>query len=1421
MTERRADWIANTQKSLPSTKSSADLSKNRPVRMKKVSQEHVKYCHHSMLKETGLLTEITEAKSQVLEILDCQSLENIFNLLIDSNFHEFINRSSFFVIILNCDIKVAPDQLEILDECFKKPFILQFYSSARRTSQLFFKDDRSEKFKMVAFSEESRIDPQGDFAFSNLMNLIAESIPESVFSKLNLLELMVNTEESVGDKRLIDWAVQHNDVLSVQFLQLFGVDLKTLNSEEKRVLEVAAENGSLECLKALVGVGNSNSAIDPTFLNALNQTSVSGKTLLMIAAENGRNGVVDFLLETGISAQTKTEEGQTASDLAWNKGHYEIVVSIISKGDGPFPKKFDESKLKSENPEAFVNYKNHMTRLEDFRENIKNNDIYKITLFIEDNPLVRHGYCPRNECILSFALKNDNMYIYVRLRSIGFTNGIDENFERILCDLDERNKLALAKFAQSYVSPSSSQHIMELVSKSRLGVGRSQDHFKKIQEYFEALDAIDKIKPILKLVAQDRNVKIVFDFTIESITSLDPRNISSVSEEVFGRTCLKSGFIIISALRDELLVLGTLAHELTHFAINIAYDNACLPFFSHDTKRRERYCKVMKQCKDYCEDRNVEESRNPNAVIKNTFSVHFNQNADPNQDTILKELIVCVPQLIALHSKEDENALKDERCKLQPLFNFFDEVLVDLEKSILQIKPIELKRKIQDINELFKVFPNVIESLHFSDKNRNEFIEIMKTARNQLVTVTSPTPELLLSNFFQFLEASTAITENIFVDVDHLVNTKYIEKIEECHWSDVKPIIFVLLAEGCFRELDENVIFNHFKERVILIKFECCGPYNYKWNDLTAESQDKVLNRKAKFQGQSVYLRELATGNENFLHNTPLNEILSLVSSEIINNLVPAMPKIFITRNFRQVSGLPIEEQSALDLIVKKKFVILADDAGMGKSTCAIYLANRLIHKLQTSWIVYLELKNHINNYRPDNDPSVVNVDFFVNTLFCDRSSIQKNLFRHFFQSGKVIFFLDGFDEISPKFKNFVLSMVAGIVTSRNRFLLTTRTFLCDQIKLNVGAVTLSLNGFTIEDRENFLHAYWDEKHPGVCVKDLEKKAKFLLKSYGNECVFENPLSLSMLAMTHSDPMTMKGLAHLNVNMFSLFDHFLKVKLEIFHKQKGDLAFDDQMDINMRCQNVVSLHHKMALSYLMDWEAANILDSERLEKKDRELLSRFGMLQIFKDGELKFNHQAYAEFFVADFIIRNFTNRYWKPCNGSHVLFLKVLTVERHEGIRNFLNQKLSLGKAHPIEGLAGKLSELLICTDYQGFLPILIAEKRYSLLNFIFITLKYDPDVKIQIILNNVLNGSPFQKAFYSDVVAFRAIWTCIQGFTNREMQKLILSEHTEQWKKFFENVEQAKNKAVVDFVRELQRKILQGGWLQNLFVCTKPNNV
>lgn len=235
----------------------------------------------------------------IVKIKNSSNFNESFDFITSQSFYAFFHRAKCaFVIIVelyNNNLReLTSNEVKIIEELYKDKKIL-ILSFECETSEIYFKQLHESDLKSVKNSQQ---DETFNFA-SLLFRLNSQN-----FGEFNgkLIETCVDTITCYSGKRLIDYAVESNKILSIRFLQLFNFDLKLKNENGDRPLEIAAKLSTMDAFIALLKFKFEfwNDELCKCDYNLLHLRNKKDWTLLMIAAEAGNLGVVNLLVKFGV-----------------------------------------------------------------------------------------------------------------------------------------------------------------------------------------------------------------------------------------------------------------------------------------------------------------------------------------------------------------------------------------------------------------------------------------------------------------------------------------------------------------------------------------------------------------------------------------------------------------------------------------------------------------------------------------------------------------------------------------------------------------------------------------------------------------------------------------------------------------------------------------------------------------------------------------------------------------------------------------------------------------------------------------------------------------------------------------------------------------------------------------------------------------
>jgi ankyrin repeat protein/Ni2+-binding GTPase involved in maturation of urease and hydrogenase len=1319
------------------------------------------------------------ADFKILRITNSQTVSTALDFMQQADFYETFNQAShwFFIVIQVDDCNDSPsDVLEclakVLDE--RKPVIIQwdFVDSAKHL--VFFKQPGQCAFTQLQMNSDSlfttedeliaQLSKGGSFQLPLLLNALKINIGGQFKGDvLDLLGVSFDVKQEIDTWRLIDYAARDDDSLSLWFLLLVDWDLRHQNGDRRRTLEIAAEYGSPQSLSALLNLPVTCST-EEVFLSSKTKELLTlrndlGDNPLLIAAQKGRPETLQFLIWCGADIHChRGAENVSAIALAWDKERYENV-RVLLEADSPFPENFYLSGL--EESESTIALMKEVDYRQSFHQAIAAGSQETVKAFIKSHPQLKQAYDHSNQCALTTALKAGQYEIYALLLSEGFCAGKSEQVSVVTDGLTREQRHRLKEANLKYFRKMDNSHIIYLLSKSRLGFGQeNRKDFGIILEIYKQLDAIPEISTILKVVEQSEGTEIIFDFNRDSIIDLDPTQSSATK----GACDYREGRIYVGA-KEQTELLGPLAHELTHLAMQVYYNNDCNPYEVRDEQKKHAFDKIVGQ---YCDKRGID------PIIERVFSLY-------RESDWPAELIARVPHLLAHYSGEQDKQLLTQQAP--ELFHFYEqETQEDLRNFIANAAAVKARHQIRHVNDLLGKLGEIEQSRIWLNDECLLENDIINCLTIQILSTSLP--RLTILNLYQVLRRKQLSISDIksgyiFVSAEQFESQRNAETIYRAFQSVAHPTLIIDCS--CeYHKNDRNIwsTVNSFSEkRIIFIavtgaaqSIECklkeyqekiVHDREYSWSDLTPDSQKELLENTVCFQGSRMSLSQLISVDSLLTKFLPLDALLEDKTLEIgkpmqtfasagciencyvhrtFNHQVAIKEDIFEQRfsdllttteeEFKKCcqdnpkrnvhwllkdkSGTLIWQKSQGSLKALHKYIdtrnprvypadnlekflqqaqcqkvmLIADTAGMGKTTVLTHLAKQIKQKYPTCWVVRIDLNDHTDVLEDQVEQKMGTVEFMSGRLLNLHSPLEKELFKHCLQGlegkTKVVLMFDSFDEISPHYKETVLDLLQGVNPLKQpgieQLWVTTRLHLRGVLEDHLQQLCYTLEPFSKHDQVRFLTKFWHHnlKYQEGSQKRLEIYATALIEklaqSIGDKEEFTGiPLQARMLAEVFrkevesfcfsgkSEPVLPEQL-----NLVDLYRKFIKSYLNVF-LGKGEIAKEQCCDSEINDVSIPKNHQKLALDIMFPELEDTVLKFEESSLLSSEAIARIGIVQYVSDKP-HFIHHTFAEYYVADFLVTQLTKKNNFLSEVQDSLLNKILLEGDHRVIRFFLD---------------------------------------------------------------------------------------------------------------------------------------------------------
>ncbi|XP_076377912.1 uncharacterized protein LOC143259463 [Megalopta genalis] len=700
----------------------------------------------------------------------------------------------------------------------------------------------------------------------------------------NLVEFL----SALGGKTALDLAdgsdtdsyktQQHSDINRTKSQQQIWQPINMDAADNQKVnlpLPVAAAHGNVKDIASVINLQLPlrETTLTGEQLKLLKQINEEGNTLLSIAAKSGKKDNVDFFIRCGIDINCHNKLKKSAVDLAWENHQFDIVLALL-KADSDFPNHFDLTVLNEGNVQK--EFKEFVGKRNSLHEQIKENHLEDIKVYTDTISESKLCLNSESQSAMFTAIEKKRFEIFAFLKSAGFMFK-NEDEKECINKLSQGEKDTLKTEMISKFPQIDQGHILYLTSKSRSEKPVDKELIEKL---YRSLDAIPEVSIILKVIQYIDCLDIIFDFDNDNISNINP----TASESTKGTTDYKDGRIYLAAKIEENKLLGTLAQELTHLAIYILYKNDCNPYDNNlENCEKRAFETITANIKDYTKDIVKEMHSNTEDSPLITLARAFTYPEDEQQS----ELIVSIPHILARYHDEGRRWLLNTNKEIKSLFEYYTDQAKGgiayrckefIENSFL-IKP---RNSVQVLNEYLGEMNNIIKyEIHFENPidldnflRSNEQVFLLKT-ENTLLSILSiyesltienrnyPIRDCLFLKFNSYMEKGDKINHLYYSAAGKMLCIRYPYDSDKERLSDVLKALNTLLEEKSDRKVvfiipESKIEEFHEMKRVFTNKcYKEATDRKFTLNDLTEESQQKLLEREVVLQGAKINLKKL------------------------------------------------------------------------------------------------------------------------------------------------------------------------------------------------------------------------------------------------------------------------------------------------------------------------------------------------------------------------------------------------------------------------------------------------------------------------------------------------------------------------------------------------------------------------------------
>jgi ankyrin repeat protein len=382
-----------------------------------------------------------------------------------------------------------------------------------------------------------------------------------------------------------------------------------------------------------------------------------------------------------------------------------------------------------------------------------------------------------------------------------------------------------------------------------------------------------------------------------------------------------------------------------------------------------------------------------------------------------------------------------------------------------------------------------------------------------------------------------------------------------------------------------------------------------------------------------------------------------------------------------------------------QRVMLIADKAGMGKTTVLTHLSKQIKQKFPTHWVVRIDLNDHTDVLENQAKQKMEAVEFLSKQLLKLVSPLEKSLFKQRFGEGRVVLMLDGFDEISPNYKETVIDLLQSLKkTAIEQLWVTTRPHLREELEDKLQQFSYTLEPFNKGNQVDFLTKYWKKTLESELKSKCEEELLKTYATYATELIGKLaqsisdgekeftgvPLQTRMLAEAFDKELKIfrdsdKSKPDLpnTLNLLKLYKRFFNRKYDIYQEEKAKTPLSNEVAKEQRkyyLESIIEKHQILALQVLFTEKQVGIFQVNSKSSFSEEQLTRIGIVQYI-DNKPQFIHRSFAEYYVADFLTNQLTKETQHSSEVQEFLLKYIFLKGYYQVIRAFIDGFLKKSK--------------------------------------------------------------------------------------------------------------------------------------------------
>lgn len=330
---------------------------------------------------------------------------------------------------------------------------------------------------------------------------------------------------------------------------------------------------------------------------------------------------------------------------------------------------------------------------------------------------------------------------------------------------------------------------------------------------------------------------------------------------------------------------------------------------------------------------------------------------------------------------------------------------------------------------------------------------------------------------------------------------------------------------------------------------------------------------------------------------------------------------------------------------------------GMGKSETLKKLLELVQRSEDNVFIIWLNLIDWTSDLlnRDFNTTDDV-LEFLYSTQSLDTQFAKDLLKLCLVTTGRVIVFVDGFDEMIPDYEVQICQLFKILLRTKVRKIyIATRTSSMHVLEYQLNVSPYNMNAFSLDDQINYISNYWKtelDAENRTTSKPNHSKLMFLAKELihkfnertllKEDLAFNGiPLQAQMLGVIYlpwasDDSPNFNDAEHLKMDAYKLYRRFIEEKYSRYFDKIIRPTVPGAKQMTAELRNIYDAHHeKLAFQEVFPLQAPHVIEAQYEDNelaRFKDVMAGIGIMYFSAERSLKFVHRTFSEFLVGVFL---------------------------------------------------------------------------------------------------------------------------------------------------------------------------------------------